>query len=99
MCDGISVWTREMQRPENERSPTVLAHEVARMQRMADFFEARVADPLRQGAPAMAHLILAVALDVARKRGPGDLADGRPQLAAWMRRMSALPSMRATASP
>jgi glutathione S-transferase len=99
MCDGISVWTREMQLPENERSPTVLAHEVARMQRMADFFEARVADPLLQGAPAMAHLILAVALDVARKRGPGDLADGRPQLAAWMRRMSALPSMRATASP
>ena len=99
MCDGVSVWTREMQRPENERSPTVLAHEVARMQRMADFFEARVADPLLQGAPAMAHLILAVALDVERKRGPGDLADGRPQLAAWMRRMSALPSMRATASP
>ncbi len=99
MCDGISVWTREMQRPESERSPTVLAHEVARMQRMADFFEARVADQLLQGAPGMAHLILAVALDVARKRGPGDLADGRPQLAAWMRRMSALPSMRATASP
>lgn len=99
MCDGISVWTREMQRPESERSPTVLAHEVARMQRMADFFEARVADPLLQGAPGMAHLILAVALDVARKRGPGDLADGRPQLAAWMRRISALPSVRATASP
>jgi len=99
MCDGISVWTREMQRPESERSPTVLAHEVARMQRMADFFEARVTDPLLQGAPGMAHLILAVALDVARKRGPGDLADSRPQLAAWMRRMSALPSMRATAPP
>jgi glutathione S-transferase len=99
MCDGVSVWTREMQRPESERSPTVLAHEVARMQRMADFFEARVADPLLQGAPAMAHLILAVALDVARKRGPGDLADGRPQLAAWMRRMLALPSMQATAPP
>ena len=99
MCDGISVWTREMQRPESERSPTVLAHEVARMQRMADFFEVRVADPLLQGTSGMAHLILAVALDVARKRGPGDLADGRPQLAAWMRRMSALPSVRATALP
>src|SRR5260221_9334989 len=23
MCDGISVWTREMQRPESERSPNV----------------------------------------------------------------------------
>jgi glutathione S-transferase len=99
MCDGISVWTREMQRPESERSPTVLAHEVGRMQRMAEFFEARVADPLLQGAPGMAHLILAVALDNARARGPGDLTDGRPQLAAWMHRMSALPSMRATRLP
>src|SRR3974390_1807154 len=46
MCDGIAVWGREMARPENERSPTTLAHEAARAQRMADFFEARVSDPL-----------------------------------------------------
>ena len=39
MCDGISVWTREMNRPANERSSTVLTHEVARSQRMADIFE------------------------------------------------------------
>ena len=31
LCDGITVWTREMARPENERSPTVLTHEVARI--------------------------------------------------------------------
>ena len=99
MCDGISVWTREMHRPESERSPTVLAHEVARMQRMADFFEARTADPLLQGAPGMAHLILAVALDAARKRGPGDLTNGRPQFATWHRRLSERPSLRATAPP
>ena len=49
MCDGISVWTREMSRPAGERSPTVLAHEAARSQRMADVFEDRVADPLMQG--------------------------------------------------
>jgi len=48
MCDGISVWVREMHRPENERSPTVLAHEVARSRRMADHFEALVSDPLMQ---------------------------------------------------
>ncbi len=99
LCDGIAVWTREMQRPESERSPAVLAHEAARMQRLADLFEARAADPLLQGAPGMAHLILAIALDVARKRGPGDLTQGRPQLAAWHRRLSELPSVRATASP
>ncbi len=99
MCDGISVWVREMHRPENERSPTVLAHEVARGERMADLFESHVSDPLMQGAPNMAQLILAVTLDTARKRGPGDLTKGRPKLAAWMRRMSDLPAMRATALP
>src|SRR5262245_42071767 len=93
MCDGISVWLREMHRPENERSPTVLAHEVARSRRMADHFEARVSDPLMQGEPAMAHLILAVTLDAARERGPGDLTSERPGLAAWMRRICDRPSM------
>jgi hypothetical protein len=59
----------------------------ARSQRMADLFEAWVSDPLMQGAPSMAHLILAVSLDVARKRGLGDLTNGRPRLATWMRRI------------
>jgi glutathione S-transferase len=83
----------------SERSPTVVAHEAARSRRMADFFESRVADPLMQGAPRMAHLILAVALERARKCGLGDLTDGRPQLASWMRSMSDLPSMQRTAPP
>jgi glutathione S-transferase len=99
MCDGIAVWGREMVRPENERSPTTLAHESARAQRMADFFEERVADPRLQGPPGMAHLILAIAVEMARKRGLGDLTDGRPRLAAWTRSISDLPSMRKTAPP
>ena len=99
MCDGISVWVREMHRPENERSPTVLAHEVARSRRMADHFEALVSDPLMQGEPAMAHLILAVTLDAARERGPGDLTSKRPGLAAWMQRIRDRPSMQATTIP
>jgi glutathione S-transferase len=97
MCDGIAVWGREMARPENERSPTTLAHEAARTQRMADFFEDRVADPLMQGPPAMAHLILAVAVETARRRGLGDLTAGRPQLTSWMRPIAELPSMQRTA--
>ena len=52
MCDGIAVWGREMARPENERSPTTLAHESARAQRMADFFEDRITDTLMQGSSA-----------------------------------------------
>jgi glutathione S-transferase len=99
MCEGICVWVREMSRPASERSPTVLAHEVARAKRMADVFEDRVADPLMQGAPCMAHLILAAALDVARKRGFGDLTDSRPRLATWKRSISNLPSMQRTTPP
>jgi len=99
MCEGICVWVREMSRPASERSPTVLAHEVVRAKRMADVFEDRVSDPLMQGAPCMAHLILAAALDVARKRGFGDLTDSRPRLATWKRSMSNLPSMQRTTLP
>ena len=99
MCDGIAVWGREMARPESERSPTTLAHESARAQRMADYFEDRVTEPLMQGRPAMAHLILAVAVEMARKRGLGDLTASRRQLASWMRSISNLPSMQSTAPP
>jgi len=96
LCDGISVWVREMSRPANERSPPVLAHELARSRRMADFFEARVNDPLMNGSPNMAQLLVAVSLESASKRGPGDLTADRPALAAWLPRLSDLPAMRAT---
>jgi glutathione S-transferase len=99
MCDGIAVWAREMARPENERSPTTLIHESARAHRMADFFEDRVTGSLMQGSPAMAHLILAVAVETARKRGLGDLTAGRQRLANWMRSISNLPSMQRTVPP
>jgi glutathione S-transferase len=99
MCDGIAVWGREMARPENERSPTTLAHESARAQRMADFFENHVTDSLMQGSPTMAHLTLAIAVEMARKRGLGNLTAGRHRLASWMRSISDLPSMQRTAPP
>ncbi len=99
MCDGISVWTREMSWPASERSTTVLAHEQARSERMADVFEGHVADPLMQGPLCMAHLILGVALERARYCALSNFTNGRPQLAKWMRSMSELPSMQRTAPP
>jgi glutathione S-transferase len=98
-CDGIAVWIREMRRPQKERSPALLAHEAARAERLADVFEAEVKQPLLQAQPYMAHLILAAGLEVARARGPGDLTEGRPGLAAWLRPISAMASLRATAPP
>ena len=99
LCDGIAVWAREMRRPSAERSPGVLAHEVARAGRMADLFEAETGTTAMQGEPRMPHLVLAAALETARDRNLGDLTGGRPRLAAWLARMSDLPSMRATVPP
>jgi glutathione S-transferase len=47
----------------------------------------------------MAHLILAVAVEMARKRGLGDLTANREQLASWMHPISNIPSMQRTAPP
>jgi len=99
MLDGIAVWAREMSRPERERSPTNLAHEATRTQRMADVFEGAVAHSVLQAEPNMAQLVLAVALETARARKFGDLTDGRPQLAAWLAPISQRPAMLATAPP
>jgi glutathione S-transferase len=99
LCDGLAVWAREMSRPQNERSPTLLAHETARAGRLADVFEAEVKQKLLQPPPRMAHLVLAAALEFARARGFGDLTEGRPNLAAWLRPISEIPSLRATAPP
>ncbi len=99
LCDGVSVWVREMRRPANERSPTVLAHEIARGLRLATLFESEVTSPLLQGPPRMAHLVLTAALDFARTSGFGDLTEGRPNLATWLARLHALPSVQSTAKP
>src|SRR5262249_16858948 len=99
MCEGICVWVREMARPPHERSPTVLAHEIARARGRGVVCGGGVTDPLRGGPPTMAHLPLAVSLDVAAKRGLGDLSDGRPRLAVWRRSMCKLLSMKKTPPP
>jgi glutathione S-transferase len=66
---------------------------------LADVFEAEVKQKLLQPPPRMAHLILAAALEFARARGFGDLTEGRPNLAAWLRPIAQIPSLRATAPP
>jgi glutathione S-transferase len=97
MLDGIAVWSREIRRPESERSPTTLTHETARTRRMADFFEGQVGEPVLQGPFNMAQLVLGVALETARLRKLGDMTEGRPNLAAWHAPMAKRASMVATA--
>jgi glutathione S-transferase len=96
LADGVSVWVREMHRPEAERSPTVLAHELERARRLADRFEDEVRHPLLCGPPNMATLLLLAALDFARQNGMADYEEARPALAAWAARARQRPSACAT---
>lgn len=97
MTDGLSVWVREMRRPENERSPTIIAHEATRADRLADFWEREIADPLMQGPLNLAQLYLLAGLDQVAHWKLGDYAEGRPNLAAWRARLHERPSVKATA--
>ena len=97
LTDGLSVWVREMRRPAEERSPTIIAHEAARAQRLAHFWEREIGHPLMQGPLNMAQLYLLAGIDQLLHWGHGDLTDGRPQLAAWLARLHLRPSVRATA--
>lgn len=96
LVDGCSVYIREIRRPENERSPTILRHEIDRSVRLADFWEREIGQPLMQGPLNMAQLLLLVGLDLAAFTKIADLEKGRPKLAIWARKTRELPSVKAT---
>jgi glutathione S-transferase len=95
--DGLSVWVRELRRPEGERSPGIIAHERQRAERLADQWEQDVSHPLMTGSINLAQLYLLAGLDQAAHWGIADHAASRPALAAWLTRMHKLPSAQATA--
>ena len=99
MLDGLSVWGREILRPENERSPGVIQHEKDRAQRMADVWEAEVGHPLMRGALNMIQITLGCALGL-EARNPGfQWRPGHPKLVSWFNGIAARPSFTATAPP
>lgn len=97
LTDGVSVYIREIRRPEGERSPTILRHEIDRSVRFADFWEHEIGQPLMQGPLNMAQLLLIAGLDLAAFTKIADLEKGRPKLVIWARKMRELPSAKATA--
>jgi len=97
MLDGVSVWSREITRPENERSPGVIQHETDRAQRMADAWEREIGHPLMRGALNMIQITLACALGL-EARNPGFLWRTRhPKLSEWFDQIATRPSFQATA--
>lgn len=97
ITDGLSVWVREMRRPANERSPTIIAHEAARADRLADFWEREISHPVMQGPLNLAQLYLLAGLDQVAHWKLADLTAGRPRLAQWLATLHERPSVKATA--
>jgi glutathione S-transferase len=99
MLDGVSVWAREVIRPENEQSPGIIEHERLRAQRLADSFEAVIGSSFLTGDLNIIQLCLFCALDVERRLPAVDWRTGRPGLAAWFGQMLETPSVSGSVPP
>jgi len=99
MLDGLAVWGREILRPQDERSPTVLQHEAHRSGRMADLWEAEIGHPLMRGALNLAQITLACALGLEARIPDLHWRPGHPKLCDWFCHIAARPSIAATAPP
>jgi glutathione S-transferase len=99
LMDGLAVWGREITRPPDERSPTVLQHEAQRSSRMADRWETEIEHPLMRGALNMAQLTLACALGLEARNPDLRWRPGHPKLSAWFDQLAIRPSIAASAPP
>lgn len=98
MLDGIALWAREfIYRGEHERSATILAHEAARANRLADAFERECDHPALTGPLNMAQITLAATLEWRDNKPEGfNWRAGRPKLAALIARLGERPAVVAT---
>ena len=97
MVDGVSVWNRELARPENERSPTIIRHEMARAGRMAYLWEKEIPSLLMHAPFNLLQLTLACCLGLEARNPEFRWRDGNPKLAAWFEAIARRPSFVATA--
>jgi glutathione S-transferase len=99
MLDGVSVWAREVVRPDGEQSPGIIEHERRRAGRLADYFETQVRDPALTGEINMVQILLFCALDVERRLPDFGWRTGRPGLVDWHDRVRDLPSVAGSRPP
>jgi glutathione S-transferase len=99
MVDGLSVWNRELARPEDERSPGIIAHERERARRLSDVWEREIENPVMRGAFNMVQLTLGCALGLEARNRDFDWRSGRAKLVDWFDRFAMRPSFVATAPP
>ena len=99
LLDGASVWIREIRRPSNEQSPTILQHEQNRAIRLTSYFDKIVSDPLLSCSINLAQLYLFAALDLERRIQAFSWRQGNANLTTWYERMESQPSVKASWQP
>lgn len=96
ILDGLAVWNREINRPEVERSPTVINHEANRAARMVDLWEREIEHPLMRGALNMPQITLACALGLEARIPEFRWRPNHQSLSNWFGRISARSSLAST---
>lgn len=96
MLDGVSVWAREVIRPEGEQSPGIISHERRRADRLVHTFDDEIGFPplaLSGDGLNLAQMLLFCALDVHRRLPDWHWRDDCPGLSAWYDRMLEIPAV------
>lgn len=100
MMDGIAVWNRELRRPEDERSPSVIALEATRANRIADAWDRDAAAGRLAHDFDAAWLALVCALGYCERRHrTWRWREGRTALSAWFDAAASRPSFQDTIPP
>lgn len=99
LMDGVSVWVRELRRPESHRSQVVIEHEKERAVRMLESWESDIERNIMQGPLNYPQLTLACALSMDEWNLDFKWREKHPKLVRWLKPFSAMPSFAETVPP
>lgn len=99
LLDGVSVWVREIKRPQGESSPTIIEHERRRAERLTRVWEDEIASPMMQGPLNMAQITLICALEQDRRIPGFEWRASCPALSEWADAIGARDAVVRTQAP
>jgi len=99
MLDGLAVWVRELRRPNDEQSPTIINHELRRAERLSDFFNDLTSNPVLSEEMNLAQLYLFAALDLERRIPEFQWRTRNVELSNWFEQFNLRKSVKASLGP
>ena len=99
MLDGLAVWVRELRRPNDEQSPTIIDHELRRAERPSSFFNELTSNPVFSEEMNLAQLYLFAALDLERRIPEFHWRTRNVELSNWFERFNLRKSVKASLAP